>query len=1303
MDNSQKALTVGGVFTFALVVALLVQEPTIVQSFEVPDGAYIKNESGILITYYPIKTVSSTEKSTSYYWTKLPNQTVLNCFSLNPEKFIFEANLNLADVKAYPVIARERINKTLTLSNEICEMQSEEYQECEWNEEIQEQFCSNKTRYFDVCHDEEYEESYEYGYRIDAGIPQEVNTSTQMEWIISIDTDRASKNTIWNYSLDLNSCGIPQTIIVDPEVTACAELNESNGIYNLTQNVSIDGSTCFTITAPNVTLDCNGYSITGDNSSTTYGVYSNQLNTTVKNCQISNFTYASYLTSGASNSLITSCALNSTANAALQINAVNVTVKDSNISTLADIARTISQVGDNATYINVTSNGSRRGLETSIGVISLTLVGCNLSGSYSGLNLGASDANTLAYNSTITKTGTSISTGVGSVLFVGANNNLTLSNTSIYSRYGICINAVAQNASIDCQSSPITGSNTSTSYGVYSTQLNTTVKNCNISNFSTGIYYNGADNGTIDNVTANTTYAYSVPNGIGIYIYNGANYNTIANSNAYSKDGRGILIYTSSNNSIINSTATAGTHGGIYIYSGSNNSIINSTATATAGTHGGIYIYSGSNNSIINSQIRGKDNSYGSLFIYLNSTNNSISNCTIDGMGATRAVTLQNNASNNLLFNNTIFNATNSIYLDANSGSNTFYYNNITGTTWVNDTNGSNFYNSTGIGNIYYFANGTPSWEVYDIYTNDSDNWADYGANRPFNSSLAEWSGSGADWHPYTLNTNYSIRITQNVSFTNATVGHWFYANATAYNPAGYNQTSNISASSGTCSLVSSTQTNWTLAVVYNCTAQTPSTATINITFFDVYQVRNSTQANNSYADPNIPVLTAPNISGTASVGYTLTCNAGNFSDADGDIENVSATTWRWFNGTTPIANATSQTWLVPLWYNGAVIKCEQNVTAQNWTTSQASNNSSAVTISNANPVNATLENMINATTSHQFNITAYADDADGAQDITVWNMTSTHGTCSFLSNTTGGNRRTVLINCYAQSEGTTELNITFADFNGLYNWTAKNFTYIDHEANLSAPFITPISNNSAENLTCNLGNWSDIDGDLENTSARSFRWFVNGLDINVSAQVLANGNFTTGDYISCEQFSQAQNWTTSNITVNSTEIYISNQSVNLVIVSPYNGSLISSCNFTALIFTGFQNGTTSRTATCNLSYNGQFITTQTKNVSNGFSTYVFYNLTNNGNYSITCQAQDSFSVSQTVSVHTQYYDMTACYADFYKKTSNTTTTFLYSKFEIEYFNVSEVLGVMLLGLAMFGMVSYATRLRKGNIFAAQS
>jgi len=1205
---------------------------------------------------------------------------------------------------------------------------------------------------------------YDIEYIVDdlnSSITKEKNISKTRQYSELIFVNKTKNVSTINFSLDNTKIGnniksnagsyfieivtgFGESGSFNPDVSACAELNETNGIYNLTQNVSIDGATCFTVSAENVTLDCQGFSITGfGNTLSTYGVYTNQYNTTIKNCNIHNF------------------------DASVRLSGTYGVVKDSNITTnytASGYGRAILVSGSNNIVHNVYAYGYKGG-----GTYSVPLIG---------------DNNTIA-NSTVV--------GNSSIAMRMEAKNSRVINVTVlaYSTYGI-YHTAGSNLSVDCMGVSITGSNTSGSYGVYSTQPNTTVKNCNISNFSSGVYFNGADNGTIDNVTTNTTYACSAPNGIGIYLYDNANYNTIANSNGYSESGygiyivssnynsilnftgasgkeRGIYLQTSSNNSIINSTGTAGTNYGIVIQTGFNNSIINSTGTAgtqggiclstnsncnsiinstgTAVTVGGILLVTSSNNSIINStgtsvgfggiylqkssnnntiinSTGTSINSYRGIFIYsdsnyntiINSTgianqeagiqihsssNNSIINSTATS-GAYGGIYISTSSNNNSIINSTFNSTEDTVRITSDSGTNTFYYNNITGSVWVNDTNGTNIYNTTGIGNIYYFANGTPSWEVYSIYTNDSDNWADYGVNRPFNSSIAEWLGSGEDWHPYTLNTNHSIIITQNVSFTNATVGHWFYANASAYNLGGYNQSHNITYTQGVCTLLNSTESNWTLAVVYNCTAQTPSTTSINITFYDVYGVRNSTQANNSYQDPNMPVLSAPFINGTASVGYTLTCNAGNFSDADGDIENVTATTWRWFNGTTPIANATSQTWLVPLWYNGAVIKCEQNITAQNWTTSQASNNSSAVNISNANPVNATLDNMINATTSHQFNITAYVDDADGGADITVWNLTSTHGTCAFLSNATNGTRFTVLINCYAQSEGTTELNITFADFNGLYNWTAKNFTYIDHEANLSAPFITPISNNSAENLTCNLGNWSDIDGDIENTSARSFRWFVNGIDINVSEQVLASGNFTTGNYVACEQFSQAQNWTTSNYTINSSEVYISNQSVNLVIVSPTNASLINSCNFTALIFTGFQNGTTGRTATCNLSYDGQFITTQTKNVSNGFSTFIFYNLTNNGNYSLTCQAQDSFSVSQVVSVHTQYYDMTACYADFYKKTSNTTTTFLYSKFEIEYFNVSEVLGVMLLGLAMFGMVSYATRLRKGNILTTQ-
>jgi hypothetical protein len=44
-------------------------------------------------------------------------------------------------------------------------------------------------------------------------------------------------------------------------LSICGELNESNSIYTLSQNVTAPG-TCFTINATNVTLDCNGYTIT---------------------------------------------------------------------------------------------------------------------------------------------------------------------------------------------------------------------------------------------------------------------------------------------------------------------------------------------------------------------------------------------------------------------------------------------------------------------------------------------------------------------------------------------------------------------------------------------------------------------------------------------------------------------------------------------------------------------------------------------------------------------------------------------------------------------------------------------------------------------------------------------------------------------------------------------------------------------------------------------------------------------------------------------------------------------------------
>ncbi|MCX8175423.1 MAG: hypothetical protein N3E51_04415, partial [Candidatus Micrarchaeota archaeon] len=93
-------------------------------------------------------------------------------------------------------------------------------------------------------------------------------------------------------------CGLTGAV----PLSSCANLNSANTVYDLTQNISSAG-TCINVTAANVTLNCSGFTITGANATGTYGVYSNQFNTTVRGCIISNFTHAIFY-EGASNGSI---------------------------------------------------------------------------------------------------------------------------------------------------------------------------------------------------------------------------------------------------------------------------------------------------------------------------------------------------------------------------------------------------------------------------------------------------------------------------------------------------------------------------------------------------------------------------------------------------------------------------------------------------------------------------------------------------------------------------------------------------------------------------------------------------------------------------------------------------------------------------------------------------------------------------------------------------------------------------------------------------------------------------------------
>ena len=303
-----------------------------------------------------------------------------------------------------------------------------------------------------------------------------------------------------------------------------------------------------------------------------------------------------------------------------------------------------------------------------------TLSGSNGTGAYSGqLNTAIKNCAFRNFTTDIVLSGASnasisnITFGTPIGLIVNSTNdssftNLTFSNMTQYGIWmannsnrnnftGISINASGgsgiyadggQNDSFDCAGGSLAGNNSSGTYGVYSSQFNTTVKNCNISNFQDGIRFSGAANGTISNTTASTTSEY------GIYLSSGSNYNSIASSAGISSANIGV-----------------------YLNSASNNAISNSTGTSSASR--GLSIQASSSNTFSNGQISGNDSSYGALLASNGSANNTIANSTINGKAGTYAITLQSGFNtNNAFINNTILNSTNLVYLDANASGNTF-------------------------------------------------------------------------------------------------------------------------------------------------------------------------------------------------------------------------------------------------------------------------------------------------------------------------------------------------------------------------------------------------------------------------------------------------------------------------------------------------------------------------------------------------------------------------------------------------------------------------------------------------------
>jgi parallel beta-helix repeat protein len=312
--------------------------------------------------------------------------------------------------------------------------------------------------------------------------------------------------------------------------TNCKNLTTPNEVYTLTKNAIPPDGTCLNVFADNVTIDCNGYTITGDNSTGSYGVYSNSTNTTTKNCIIQNFD-ASIFYNGANNGLILNDTTNTTFSGGMGIwlNNTNGTIITDSTSITAgaistgiylfyshnNILSNISSWTTGATGYGIYLSKSRNNIITD-------LTSSTIGEGATGIRLAQSHNNTLANMSSATTGNDAIG-----MLFDAVSNN-TLDNftstTVGNDSYGAFLSNSDRNSFTDI---------TSTTYGDYSWDM----------------YFQLSDLNNITRLTSTTTGDY----GHNIYLWSSTG-NTIRDGIFNSSY---IPIYAetySDNNTIINNT-----------------------------------------------------------------------------------------------------------------------------------------------------------------------------------------------------------------------------------------------------------------------------------------------------------------------------------------------------------------------------------------------------------------------------------------------------------------------------------------------------------------------------------------------------------------------------------------------------------------------------------------------------------------------------------------------------------------------------------------------------------------------------
>jgi parallel beta-helix repeat protein len=380
-------------------------------------------------------------------------------------------------------------------------------------------------------------------------------------------------------------------------ITNCSNLTSANTLYTLNNDIlnnQITGA-CINITAQNVTLDCQGYYISSIQNIS--GVFSNQFNSTIENCNIS-------VGSGGNG------------------NARGIYFYGSNYSTLLNNI----VLGNPSAGILLYSYSNYNTLINNIGI----------SSSGRGIYI-YSYSN---YNTLINNTGISNSSN-GIYLLSRSSNNTLTNNTGISnSNYGIWVSVSSDNNTLTNN----TGiSNSSNGIYIFSSDYSNLINNVGVSNSSNGISLVSSLNNTlINNIGTSNSSS-------GIYLSSFSS-SIMINNIGTSNSGSGIYLYSSSdNNSLTNNTGTSDSAEGINITSSRNNLLINNTGMSN--NSNGINLRSANYSVLINNSGFGSTGIFLIYSWYSNLTsNNGTSNW---GYGITGYQSMNNTWINNFGFGST--------------------------------------------------------------------------------------------------------------------------------------------------------------------------------------------------------------------------------------------------------------------------------------------------------------------------------------------------------------------------------------------------------------------------------------------------------------------------------------------------------------------------------------------------------------------------------------------------------------------------------------------------------------------------